>query len=117
LLLGLLALTVACALLPAVPNLWLLAAAGLLTGLAVAPALITAYTLVGTLAPISARTEAFAWMVGAVGLGQAAGSSLAGQLTDRAGASIAFAVPAAGAALALVVVALLRRFLQNPARM
>lgn len=93
----------------------LLGAIGLLVGLCIAPALITGYTMVESLVPASARTEAFTWLTGAVGLGQALGSSVAGQLTDRFGASAGFLVPLGGTALALVVLLALRGRLVPPA--
>ncbi|MEU7180804.1 MULTISPECIES: MFS transporter [Streptomyces] len=89
----------------------LLGAVGLVVGLCIAPALITGYTLVETLVPASARTEAFTWLTGAVALGQAAAATAAGQLADRLGASSGFLVPLAGTALALVLLLALRAHL------
>ncbi|MFE6690276.1 MFS transporter [Streptomyces sp. NPDC057743] len=89
----------------------LLGAVGLVVGLCIAPALITGYTLVESLVPASARTEAFTWLTGAVALGQAAASTLAGQLADRFGPSSGFLVPLVGTALALVVLLSLRAHL------
>ncbi|MFJ9414568.1 MFS transporter [Streptomyces sp. NPDC101227] len=90
----------------------LLAAVGLVIGLCIAPALISGYTLVETLVPAAARTEAFTWLTGAVALGQAAAASSAGQLTDRFGPSAGFLVPLAGTALALTVLLTLRTHLR-----
>ncbi|MFH8584205.1 MFS transporter [Streptomyces celluloflavus] len=89
----------------------LLGAVGLVVGLCIAPALITGYTLIETLVPASARTEAFTWLTGAVALGQAAAATAAGQLADRFGASSGFLVPLAGTALALVLLLALRAHL------
>lgn len=89
----------------------LLGAAGLLVGLCIAPSLITGYTLVEKLVPASARTEAFTWLTGAVGLGQAAGATVGGRLIDAHGASTGFLVPLGGTALALVVLLGLRKAL------
>ncbi|MFI9049241.1 MFS transporter [Streptomyces sp. NPDC053427] len=89
----------------------LLAAVGLIIGLCIAPALISGYTLVETLVPAAARTEAFTWLTGAVALGQAAAASSAGQLADRFGPSAGFLVPLAGTALALAVLLTLRAHL------
>lgn len=86
----------------------LLGALGLLTGLCIAPALISGYTLVDSLVPAAARTEAFAWLTGAVALGQAAAATAAGQLADGFGAGAGFLVPLAGTASALVTVGMLR---------
>ncbi|POX41529.1 MFS transporter [Streptomyces sp. Ru73] len=93
----------------------LLGATGLLVGLCIAPALITGYTLVESLVPASARTEAFTWLTGAVALGQAAAATTAGQLADRFGPSAGFLVPLAGTALAFLVLAALRGRLVPPA--
>ncbi|MDK1476558.1 MFS transporter [Streptomyces sp. 549] len=89
----------------------LVGAAGLLTGLAIAPALITGFTLVESLVPAGARTEAFTWLTGAVALGQAAAAGAAGQLADSFGAASGFAVPLAGTGLAVLTVVALRRHL------
>ncbi|WP_237554863.1 MULTISPECIES: MFS transporter [unclassified Streptomyces] len=99
------ALTLAC-----VP-LWTVRAAaplgllGLAVGLCIAPALITGYTLVNTLAPASTRTEAFTWLTGAVAFGQAVAVTAAGLLADRWGSDAGFTVPLAGTATALAVLA------------
>ncbi|QFQ98049.1 MFS transporter [Streptomyces phaeolivaceus] len=85
-----------------------LAALGLLVGMCIAPALITGYTLVDSLVPSGARTEAFTWLTGAVALGQAAAVTTAGQLEDRLWTGAGFLVPAAGTALALATLLALR---------
>ncbi|MCA6093877.1 MFS transporter [Streptomyces sp. SCA3-4] len=89
----------------------LLGGFGLLVGLCIAPALITGYTLVEKLVPAGARTEAFTWLTGAVGLGQAAGATVGGRLIDAHSASTGFLVPLGGTALALVVLLALRKAL------
>ncbi|MFI1965666.1 MFS transporter [Streptomyces pathocidini] len=101
-------LALVCSLLWAVDSALLLGALGLLAGLCIAPALISGYTLVDSLVPPSARTEAFTWLTGSVALGQAAAVTAAGQLADSFGASAGFAVPLAGTALALLTVVTLR---------
>ncbi len=108
LLLGYAGLTVAASLLWSVHSVLLLGALGLVVGLCIAPALITGYTIVETLIPASARTEAFTWLTGAVALGQAAAVTVAGRLADAHGASTGFLVPMAGTALALTTLVLLR---------
>ncbi|MEI5522594.1 MFS transporter [Streptomyces brasiliscabiei] len=85
-----------------------LAALGLLVGMCIAPALITGYTLVDSLVPSGARTEAFTWLTGAVALGQAAAVTTAGQLEDRLWTGAGFLVPAAGTVLALATLSALR---------
>ncbi|MDX3854179.1 MFS transporter [Streptomyces sp. AK02-01A] len=108
LLLGYAGLTLAASALWAVHSVALLAGLGLLVGLCIAPALITGYTLVESLVPASARTEAFTWLTGAVALGQAAAVTVAGRLADSYGASAGFVVPLVGTALALATVVALR---------
>ncbi|MER7949115.1 MFS transporter [Streptomyces sp. NPDC096079] len=108
LILGYAGLTVAASLLWTTHSVLLLAALGLVVGLCIAPALITGYTIVETLIPASARTEAFTWLTGAVALGQAAAVTVAGRLADAHGASTGFLVPMAGTALALATLLALR---------
>ncbi|MFE9425149.1 MFS transporter [Kitasatospora sp. NPDC006697] len=104
-------LVLGCSVLWAMPNLTALAVAGLVCGLAIAPTLISGYTLVETLAPEGAKTEAFTWLTGAIGLGLAIGSTVAGQLIDRSGPSLGFLVPVAGAGAGLVALVTMRRLL------
>ncbi|GHI07039.1 ABC transporter [Streptomyces cellostaticus] len=92
----------------------LLAALGLLVGMCIAPALITGYTLVESLVPAGARTEAFTWLTGAVALGQAAAVTVAGQLEDRLWDGAGFLVPMAGTVLALATLTALRSRLVPP---
>ncbi|MBT2398679.1 MFS transporter [Streptomyces sp. ISL-100] len=108
LMVGYAALTLAASGLWAVHSVPLLAGLGLLVGLCIAPALITGYTMVESLVPATARTEAFTWLTGAVALGQAAGVTVAGQLADANGASAGFLVPLVGTALALATLVALR---------
>ncbi|WP_149548772.1 MFS transporter [Streptomyces marokkonensis] len=92
-----------------------LAGLGLLVGMCIAPALITGYTLVESLVPAGARTEAFTWLTGAVALGQAAAVTVAGQLEDRLWDGAGFLVPMAGTVLALVTLLALRsRLVTSP---
>ncbi|MEU9128230.1 MFS transporter [Kitasatospora sp. NPDC048540] len=107
-------LVLGCSTLWAMPNLTALAVAGLFCGLAIAPTLITGYTLVETLVADGAKTEAFTWLTGAIGLGLAIGSTVAGQLIDLHGPSAGFLVPIAGAGLGLVGLVTLRQLLVAP---
>ncbi|MEU3746927.1 MULTISPECIES: MFS transporter [Streptomyces] len=106
--LGYAGLTVAASLLWTAHSVLLLGALGLVVGLCIAPALITGYTIVETLIPASARTEAFTWLTGAVALGQAAAVTIAGRLADSQGSSAGFLVPMAGTVLALGTLLALR---------
>lgn len=93
-----------------------LGAVALLCGLAVAPTLITGFTLAEVVVPDNAKTEAFTWLTGAVGLGLAAGSTVAGQLADLVGARAGLAVPAVGTGCAFVLLLMARRLLRPTPR-
>ncbi|MEI5008438.1 MFS transporter [Streptomyces sp. PmtA] len=86
----------------------LLGGLGLVVGVCIAPALISGFTLVETLVPASARTEAFTWLTGSVALGQAAAVTVAGRLADAHGATAGFLVPLVGTVLALATLLALR---------
>jgi MFS family permease len=108
LLIGYTALAVVASTLWAVHSVPLFALFGFLTGLCVAPSLVTGYTLVDALVPARARTEAFTWLTGAVALGQAVAVTVAGRLADTHGSWAGFLVPALGTLAALLTLALLR---------
>ncbi|GGS88917.1 MFS transporter [Planobispora rosea] len=95
------AATVALSFAGSVPPLY---GAAALAGFVIAPAVITGYTLVERLVPAEVRTEAFTWLNGAIGLGIATGAAVAGQLVDRAGATVAFLVPPVTTGLAALLV-------------
>ncbi|MGV9315444.1 MFS transporter [Streptomyces sp. NPDC003691] len=105
---GYVGLTLSVSMLWSLDSVILLGALGLLVGLFIAPALISGYTLVESLVPATARTEAFTWLTGAVALGQAAAVTSAGQLADAHGASAGFLVPLVGTVLALTTLLALR---------
>ncbi|MGD1056585.1 MAG: MFS transporter [Solirubrobacteraceae bacterium] len=79
-----------------------------LAGLGMAPMLSCQFSLVGTLAPEGAATEAFTWHRGATIAGSAAGSTLGGSLIDAHGAGGAFALGCASVALACLLATLWR---------
>lgn len=111
--LALLALaTCALTLAGSLPTLYGAAAAA---GLVIAPVVITGYTIIDRLVRAEARTEAFTWLNGAIGLGIATGSSMAGLLVDHLGPSWAFAVPPLTTGLAAVLVLVRARSLRPAA--
>ncbi|MEU9135933.1 MFS transporter [Streptomyces sp. NPDC048404] len=112
---GYAALAVAASGLWAANSVIVLAGLGLVVGMCIAPSLITGYTLVESLVPQGARTEAFTWLTGAVALGQAAAVTVAGQLEDRLWDGAGFLVPMAGTALALATLVALRSRLASRA--
>jgi predicted MFS family arabinose efflux permease len=63
------------------------------------------FGVVARLAPAGTLTEAFAWTVTAFGIGNAAGSALAGTLVDASGPAAAFLAGTATAALATATLA------------
>ncbi|MFB7910215.1 MFS transporter [Kitasatospora sp. NPDC056076] len=107
-------LVAGCSTLWAMPNLVTLSIAALVCGLAIAPTLISGYTLVETLVEDGAKTEAFTWLTGAIGLGLAVGSMVAGRLIDAHGPSAGFLVPLVGAGLGVIALVSLRHLLVAP---
>ncbi|OEV27522.1 hypothetical protein AN219_22780 [Streptomyces nanshensis] len=73
-----------------------------LPGVFLAPLLTSSFHAVHSLAPAGTATEASAWLIAAIGIGQAAGTALAG-LTASSGPMAIAALPAAGAAAALAL--------------
>ncbi|MGV9266616.1 MFS transporter [Kitasatospora sp. NPDC003701] len=98
-------------LLPAPP--WLMITASVLPGLFLAPWLASAFVACDTLAPSGTATEAAAWLIAVIGLGQAAGTAAAGQLSAY-GHTATAAAPLLGAALAAAALAAGRRRLTLP---
>jgi MFS family permease len=95
---------------PALPLMLMLMFVG---GVFLAPVLACTFTLVDELAPQGTVTEAFAWVVTAMGTGGALGSAIAGRAGDLAGASGAFACAGGGGVLALAILLLGRRSLRS----
>lgn len=98
-----------------VRDVWLMVPFVVLTGIAVSPVLISAFTLAELLVPRAAVTEAFTWIGTALALGVAVGASLSGKIVDVSGANAALAVALVAAAIAVVVVSLCQRALHVPA--
>ncbi|MFC5911056.1 MFS transporter, partial [Streptacidiphilus monticola] len=109
-------LVLGCSTLWAMPGLLSLAVAVFCCGLAIAPTMISAYTLVESLVDAGSKTEAFAWLTGSVGLGLALGSTVAGRLADSVGAASGLLVPLTGAGLGLLALLTLRQLLAPAAR-
>ncbi|MDG4864768.1 MFS transporter [Streptomyces sp. T-3] len=106
----------------AASTLWMLhsvalfAIVGVVVGVCIAPAMISGFTLVGSLVPASARTEAFTWLTGAIALGQAGAVTIAGRLADEHSASAGFLVPLVATVLALATLVTLRSRLHPASR-
>ena len=86
-----------------VDSLGSLSAALLVLGLAIAPYMITVFTLTERITPPGRTGAAMTVLAGATGLGYATGSSLAGRLADWGGQTPAFAVTVAAGGFAAVL--------------
>lgn len=84
------------------------------SGVFLAPVLACSFGLVDGLAPRGTVTEAFAWVVAAVGAGASLGSAIAGVGQDLAGVRGSFAGAGAGGLLALAVCLAGLRLLRTP---
>jgi len=73
-------------------SLWMLAAAMFVTGLAVAPTLITGNGLVQDMVGRHQLTEALTWVGTSIGIGASLGASIAGARVDDAGAAAGFLI-------------------------
>jgi MFS family permease len=100
--------------LAAAPGPWLMVTLAALSGVFLAPVIACSFTLVDELAPEGTLTEAFAWVVAAVGTGAAIGTAAAGFAGEVGGVRAAFAVAGVGAALGLVLLVAGRRTLVPP---
>ncbi|MFD0685190.1 MFS transporter [Actinomadura fibrosa] len=85
------------------PGLAAMSVLAFVSGVFLAPALACSFTLVDRLAPAGTVTEAFAWVVAAVGAGGSLGSAVSGVGQDAAGVPGAFAGAGVGGVLALVL--------------
>jgi predicted MFS family arabinose efflux permease len=96
---------------PAEPWMLLLAA---LAGFFLAPAIACGFLVVDRHAPPGTVTEAFSWVVTAVGVGGALGTAAAGAAAQHGGVAGAFGVCAAGMAVSTAVLLGTFRFLAAP---
>ena len=87
----------------ALPGLIVLAAVIFCSGLCISPTFITGYALISEQAPAGRRTEAMAWLSSAISVGVAAGSAIAGQIIDAAGARWGYVFAASCGAVAVTV--------------
>ena len=98
-----------------VDDLWVILPFVVVSGFAVSPALISAFTLAEVLVPRVCVTEAFTWIGTALALGVAIGASAAGKVADDAGANAAFGVALGAAVLAAAAVGVCQKLLVVPA--
>jgi MFS family permease len=83
-------------------------------GVAIAPTLITGYSLIDHLAPPEHRTERMTWLSSAIGIGLATGAPAAGRLIDESGARAGYLLAAAFGAAAFVTCLTGLRRLRTP---
>lgn len=88
-----------------VDSLGSLAVVLVVLGVAVAPYMISVFTLAERITPTRRTAAAMTLLAATTGVGYALGSSVAGQLADRGGHSPAFAVTVAAGVLATVLMA------------
>jgi predicted MFS family arabinose efflux permease len=84
-------------------SLWVLAGALLVAGMATAPTMVTAMSLVQRRTPADRLNEGMSLVVTGLLTGIACGSATGGWAAEHLSAVAAFAVPAVAAALALVI--------------
>lgn len=95
----------------AVHGLWALAGELVILGFAIAPYMITTFTLGEVITPRARLATAMTFLAGATGLGYANGAAVAGRLVDAHGATSAFGVTLTATSIALVLAVAARRLL------
>ncbi|WP_409331138.1 MFS transporter [Trujillonella humicola] len=99
----LLGTTIGLAPLAAVSSPWVLGVLLFLGGSVIAPTLTVQNSLVGSIAPVQATTEAFTWLSTVTVGASAVGAALGGALIDASGVPGALLLAVAGAAVAVLV--------------
>ncbi|MFB9951249.1 MFS transporter [Rhizobium puerariae] len=101
---------------PFVGNLWTLTLVVFFAGAAISPTFITGMSLIERIVPASQLTEGITYAMTGVGIGFAAGSSVAGWTIDAYGASNGFWVAVAGGAVAFATMLIGHGRLSRPSR-
>ena len=114
-LLGICAMAVSMIPLLLVGNLPFLAVALFVSGLSIAPTMITTMSLIEEHVPRAQLTEGMTWISTGLAVGVALGSSVAGWVIDAVGARAGYGVPAVSGAVAVAVGFLGYRRLSRPA--
>jgi predicted MFS family arabinose efflux permease len=94
---------------PFIHSPWVLGVQCLVAGLAVSPVLISGFALIERLVPNARMTEGLVWSNTGIGVGIAVAAALSGQVIDTRGASMAYWICVASAALTFAVVLLASR--------
>ena len=97
----------------AVDGLWGLAGELVILGFAIAPYMITTFTLGELITHRSRTATAMTLLAGATGLGYATGAALAGRLVDEGGVAPAFKVTLAATTLTFVLAVGAKRLLSR----
>jgi MFS family permease len=74
-----------------------------IAGVFLAPVLTCGFLILGEVAPAGTATEAFAWLIAMVGIGNAAGSGIAGLVTQDLGLKAAFLLPGLAGSVAVLI--------------
>jgi len=101
---------------PFVGSLWVLTLVVFLAGAAISPTFITGMSLIERIVPSAQLTEGITYAMTGVGIGFAAGSSVAGWTIDAYGASNGFWVAVAGGAVAFATMLVGYGHLSRPER-
>jgi MFS family permease len=83
-------------------SIWILFLAAFLLGLAVAPTMIAAYSIVSRIVPEPQLTEGLTWVTSALGVGISAGSAVSGTVVDMWGTRAAYAAASCCAGVAIM---------------
>jgi MFS family permease len=101
---------------PFLPSVLTLSIAAGIAGTAVAPVLITLFSLTQRLVPPHLLTEGLTWSNSGLAIGFSAGAAIGGSLLDTSGTRAGFGLAIGGAFLALVVAVLFRERLRRAIR-
>jgi MFS family permease len=96
------------------PNLLALTCVIYLCGLAIAPTLISGFSLLEAQAVAERRTEAMSWLSSGIGVGVAVGASVVGFIIDAHGPRWGYLLAAACGAVSAIIALIGRRRLQCP---
>jgi MFS family permease len=96
---------------PFITSVPMLGLATFVSGAAVAPALISGFSLAERLVPANLLTEGLTWSNSGLAVGFSGGTALAGIVIDSTGTAAAFALPFIGAVSAMAVLIVSRRLL------
>jgi MFS family permease len=86
-------------------SIWVLFLAAFVLGLAVAPTMIAAYSIISRIVPERQLTEGLTWVTSALGIGISAGSAVSGTMVDMWGTRAAYAAASCCAGVAIMAAA------------